>query len=101
MEELERRLRGRGEKGEDLANRLARGKKELASIAAEGGDRFDHVLMNDDLGRTLTNRLSTFFFLATGFKVESTLIFYRVAHLLPNLGWVDFDLGCSTTLLGQ
>ena len=26
---------------------------------------------------------------------------YRVAHLLANLSWVDFDLGCSTILLGQ
>ena len=63
IEELERRLRGRGEKGDDLANRLARGKKELAWIAAEGRDRFDHVLMNDDLGRTLANRQSTFLYL--------------------------------------
>ena len=23
---------------------------------------------------------------------------YRVVHLLANLGWVDFDLGCSTIL---
>ena len=27
--------------------------------------------------------------------------FYRVTHLVANLGWVDFDLGCSTILLGQ
>ena len=26
---------------------------------------------------------------------------YRVTHLVANLGWVDFDLGCSTVLLGQ
>ena len=26
---------------------------------------------------------------------------YRVTHLVANLGWVDFDLGCSTNLLGQ
>ena len=26
---------------------------------------------------------------------------YRVRHLVANLGWVDFDLGCSTILLGQ
>ena len=24
---------------------------------------------------------------------------YRVTHLLANLGWVDFDLGCSTLCL--
>ena len=24
------------------------------------------------------------------------LIHYRVTHLLANLGWVDFDFGCST-----
>ena len=28
-------------------------------------------------------------------------IAYRVTHLVANLGWVDFDLGCSTILLGQ
>ena len=27
-------------------------------------------------------------------------LLYRVAHLLANVGWVDFVLGCSTTLLG-
>ena len=26
---------------------------------------------------------------------------HRVTHLVANLGWVDFDLGCSTILLGQ
>ena len=26
---------------------------------------------------------------------------YREFHLLANLGWVDFDSGCSTILLGQ
>ena len=26
---------------------------------------------------------------------------YRVTHLVVYLGWVDFDLGCSTILLGQ
>ena len=26
---------------------------------------------------------------------------YRLTHLVANLGWVDFDLGCSTALLGQ
>ena len=26
---------------------------------------------------------------------------YREFNLLANLGWVDFDLGCSTILLGQ
>ena len=26
---------------------------------------------------------------------------YRVTSLVANLGWVDLDLGCSTTLLGQ
>ena len=28
-------------------------------------------------------------------------LMYRVTHLVANLGWVDFDLGCSTILLGQ
>ena len=26
---------------------------------------------------------------------------YRVTHLLADLGWFDFDLGCTTVLLGQ
>ena len=28
-------------------------------------------------------------------------VFYRVTHLLANLGWVDFDLRSSPGLLGQ
>ena len=32
----------------------------------------------------------------------SGLFFYRVTHLLSDLGWVDLDFGCSTVhLLGQ
>ena len=26
---------------------------------------------------------------------------YRVSHHVSDLGWVDLDFGCSTTLLGQ
>ena len=26
---------------------------------------------------------------------------YRVSHLVADLGWVDLDLGCPTTLPGQ
>ena len=26
------------------------------------------------------------------------LLLYRVTHLVANLGWVDFELGCSTIL---
>ena len=26
---------------------------------------------------------------------------YRVTHLVANLGWVDFDLGCSTYSSGH
>ena len=29
------------------------------------------------------------------------LSLYRVTHLVANLGWVDFNLGCSTILLGE
>ena len=39
-----------------------------------------------------------------GFYVDSFergVQHYRVTHLVANLGWVDFDLGCSTILLGQ
>ena len=45
-------LQGRGtETEESLAKRLATAEKELAG---EGRSRFDLVLMNDDLGCTLT-----------------------------------------------
>ena len=27
--------------------------------------------------------------------------YYRVTLVVEYLGWVDLDLGCSTTLLGQ
>ena len=33
--------------------------------------------------------------------VVPTEAMYREFHLLVNLGWVDFDLGGSTILLGQ
>ena len=33
--------------------------------------------------------------------ISVTLWKYRVTSLVANLGWVDLDLGCSTTLLGQ
>ena len=26
---------------------------------------------------------------------------YRVTHLLKNLGWVDFHLGCSPQMVGR
>ena len=29
---------------------------------------------------------------------QSMATFYREGHLLANLGWVEFDLGCSTIL---
>lgn len=45
MEELERRLRGRGTDNEaDIVNRLAISRQELALQ-----DKFDHVLVNEDL----------------------------------------------------
>ena len=31
----------------------------------------------------------------------SSIFAYREFQLLANLGWIDFDLGCSTILLGQ
>ena len=34
--------------------------------------------------------------LLKGFKSKTK---YRVTHLLANLGWVDFDFGCSTLCL--
>ena len=36
-----------------------------------------------------------------GEEVISVQLQYREFHLLANLGWVDFGLGCSTILLGQ
>ena len=56
MEELESRLRGRGtETEESLARRLAAGETELASLEAEAGARFDHVLLNDDLEQSYSD----------------------------------------------
>ncbi|MET0158547.1 MAG: guanylate kinase, partial [Acidimicrobiales bacterium] len=49
LEELERRLRGRGTEDEDLIRRrLATAADEL-----ERRDRFDHVVVNDDLDRAV------------------------------------------------
>ena len=33
------------------------------------------------------------------FSIFLELLYNRVTHLLANLGWVDFDLGCSTLCL--
>ena len=60
---MERRLRGRGtETEESLAIRMAAGEKELAWIKAEGSARFNHVLMNDDLGSPHQSILTARFF---------------------------------------
>lgn len=49
-EELEKRLRGRGTENEDSVNqRLSRAKEELAWSKTE---KFDKVLVNDDLEKT-------------------------------------------------
>ena len=34
--------------------------------------------------------------MSVGYKRD---LLYRVTHLLANLGWVDFDFGCSTLCL--
>jgi guanylate kinase len=50
MEELERRLRGRGtDKEEDIQKRLAQAKNELEYAKTEGAH--DKVVVNDDLER--------------------------------------------------
>ena len=33
--------------------------------------------------------------------VVSSLVLYRVARVLADLGWADLDLGWTITLLGQ
>ena len=49
MEELERRLRGRGtETEEEIQNRLSRAKEELAFV-----DQYDHVIVNEDVEKSV------------------------------------------------
>ena len=48
-------LQGRGEKGDDLTRRLEAGREELEWLEAEGATRFDHVLLNDELGCEQSN----------------------------------------------
>jgi guanylate kinase len=49
-DELERRLRARGTEGEAaVARRLAEAEREIAR-----SDEFDHVVVNDDLDRCVT-----------------------------------------------
>ena len=49
MEELERRLRGRGtESEEEIQRRLSRAEEELAFV-----DRYDHVIVNEDVEKSV------------------------------------------------
>ena len=49
MEELERRLRGRGtETEEEIQKRLSRAEEELAFV-----DRYDHVIVNEDVEKSV------------------------------------------------
>ena len=36
-----------------------------------------------------------------GYKMGQIKYVYRVTLVVEYLGWVDLDLGCSTSLLGQ
>ena len=48
------------------------------------------------LMRVMTERLT--------YPIETVLFnktYYRVSQKVSDLGWVDLDLACSTTLLGQ
>eukprot|EP00986_Skeletonema_menzelii_P002911 scaffold844_cov142-Skeletonema_menzelii.AAC.2 len=59
MEELEKRLRGRGtEKEEDIIKRLGNAQKEMDYGAGEGN--FDCVLVNNDLNKTLDEMVAKF-----------------------------------------
>ena len=59
MEELERRLRGRGTESEDaIQRRLANAKGELDYGMAEGN--FDAVLVNNDLEETFERMVRKF-----------------------------------------
>jgi guanylate kinase len=56
LEELERRLRGRGTESEEaIATRLAKSREEVAVMQAEmapgGSGRFDYVIVNDSVVR--------------------------------------------------
>jgi len=55
VDELERRLKGRGEKGDDLMERLKKGREELKWLEEGGASRFDHVLLNDELEQSYSN----------------------------------------------
>ena len=46
---------GRGEKGDGLMNRLKKGREELEWLEEGGASRFDHVLLNDELGCKQSN----------------------------------------------
>ena len=73
-------------------------------IATEPGTRGDlfpcthHTKLLKALVTTETNgfELTLPFLSSIGFKH-----YYRVTHLLADLGWVDLDLGCSTILPWQ
>ena len=77
-----------------LVRRRHRGRRahEAARGAEEDGGRQGESagLHQEDLGQR-----------GEVFQSGGSGVVYRVTHLLANLGWVELDLGCSTTLLGQ
>ena len=58
-----------------------------------------------DLGADLGHKLVFLLLMKQEIKYSSPTLDdssqYRASHVLEDLGWVDLDLGCSTTLLGQ
>ena len=52
-------------------------------------------------GQNLVSQMCHFRFWCFGLKTVSVDHYYRVTLVVEYLGWVDFDLGFSTILLGQ
>ena len=65
----------------------------MRAIRCEAGEESAHM--------RATPRLSLEKLLYPTSNIYTWIILYRVTHLVANLGWVDYDLGCSTILLGQ
>ena len=88
---LEQELGRVGRRDQDPQGQLGEFRQEGEAIRAASGE---HSLRHkSSIFRQSDSPVS-------GFSMMEQVI-YRVAHLLANLGWVDFDLECSTILLGQ
>lgn len=61
MEELEKRLRGRGTETEEaITKRLGNAAKEMEYGQADGGKNFDRIFVNNDLDETFATMATEF-----------------------------------------